>query len=181
MRFATKFFLSAVFTLTMAAFLATTASARDMKIGYVNLQKALNLSEAGVKAKDTLKSEATAREKELDPKQAEVKALKDEIEQKKSVWNEQTRKAKEKEFAEKSKELEKQVMKLLESLNKKQKTTEAQIIDDLSAIVKDVAKKGGYTYVFESSVSGLLVAPPEDDITDAVIEAYNKKYKEENK
>lgn len=151
------------------------AGAAELKIGYANLQKALNECEAGIKAKDTIKNEAEKLEGELNKKQEDLKKLKDEIDKKASVWNKETRDAKEKEFKTKSQEFQKKFMDYGEQLNKKKQDTEAKIIQELRAVVEDIAKKKGYTFVFERSVGGVLYAPKDADLTDEVIKAYDKK------
>ncbi|MEE8574762.1 MAG: OmpH family outer membrane protein [Thermodesulfobacteriota bacterium] len=157
------------------------AKDKNIKIGYINLQKALNESEAGVAAKDYLQTEMTEKEKELNVEQESLKALKDEMDEKQAIWNDETRKAKALVFNQQSKALQEKFMKFGEELNKKTKQSEAQIIEDLSKIVEKIAKKEGFTYVFERSVAGLLVAPDGNNLTQDVIDAYDKKYREENK
>lgn len=156
---------------------AAPAGAADLKIAYANLQKALNESEAGLKAKDTLKDEAKKLEDELNVKQEEIKKLKAEIDKKGSVWNKETKDAKEADFKNKTQEFQKKYMEYGEQLNKKKQDTESVIIDELRAVVEEIAQKKGYTYVFERSVGGLLVAPASDDLTDEVIKVYNKEFK----
>lgn len=156
---------------------AAPAGAAELKIAYANLQKALNESEAGLKAKDTLKDEAKKLEDELNVKQEEIKKLKAEIDKKGSVWNKETKDAKEADFKNKTQEFQKKYMEYGEQLNKKKQDTESDIIDELRAVVEEIAQKKGYTYVFERSVGGLLVAPASDDLTDEVIKVYNKEFR----
>ncbi|MBI5468489.1 MAG: OmpH family outer membrane protein [Deltaproteobacteria bacterium] len=156
---------------------AAPAGAAELKIAYANLQKALNESEAGLKAKDTLKDEAKKLEDELNVKQEEIKKLKAEIDKKGSVWNKETKDAREADFKNKTQEFQKKYMEYGEQLNKKKQETESDIIDELRAVVEEIAQKKGYTYVFERSVGGLLVAPASDDLTDEVIKVYNKEFR----
>jgi outer membrane protein len=165
-------FLAALLTLTHAA-------AGELKIAYVDLQKALNESGAGMRAKEELKKEAQKREEELSSRQEELKKLKEEMDKKRSVWNEETRKKKEEEFQTKSQEFQKQYVQYGEELNKKKQETEGKIIEELRVLVDEMAKKNGYTYVFETSMGGILYGPVEDDITDELIEAYNKKLEQD--
>jgi outer membrane protein len=159
-------------------FLSAPAMAAEVKIAYANLQKALNECEAGKKAKETLRVEAQKLEEELNTQQEELKRLKEEIDKKGSVWNDETRQAKEKDFQAKSQSFQKQFMDYGEELNKKKQRTEARIIGELREVVEELAKKKNYTYVFEKSMGGLLHAPEDADITDEVIELYDKKFRE---
>lgn len=166
----------------VCAFVALMAVARpaasaDVRIGYANLQRALNECVAGVKAKDALKEEAKKLEDVLNAKQEELKKLKDEITKKGSLWNKETKEQKEQELNAKAQDFQRQYMQYNDDLNKKKVTTEAQIIEDLKSVVEEVAKKKGYAYVFEKSVGGLLYAPADTDLTDEVIKVYDKRQK----
>jgi len=55
---------------------------------------------------------------------------------------------------------------------------EAEIIKELRDIVKELAKKKGYTYVFEKSGGAILYGPVSGDLTDDVIKAFNLKTRE---
>ncbi len=167
-----------IFGLIISVLILTIpARAAELKIGYANLQRALNECDAGLKAKDTLKDEAKKLEDELNVKQEDLKKLRDEIDKKANAWNKETKEAKENEFKSKSQDFQKQYMQYGDELNKKKQDTEAKIIDDLRDVVEELAKKKGYTYVFEKSVGGLLYAPPQDDLTDEVVKVYNKRFK----
>lgn len=158
--------------------LGLPARAAEVRIGYANLQRALNECDAGVKAKETLKDEAKKFEDKLNVKQEELKKLKDEIDKKANVWNKETKDEKENEFRAKSQDFQKQYMQYGDEINKKKQNTEAKIIDDLHDVVTELAKKKGYTYVFEKSVGGILYAPSQDDLTDEAIKIYNRRYRQ---
>ncbi|MFQ5735647.1 MAG: OmpH family outer membrane protein [Thermodesulfobacteriota bacterium] len=161
--------------------LSVSAGAAEVKIGYANLQRALNECDAGLKAKDTLQQEAQGLEAELNAKQEALKKMKQEIDKKSSVWNKETKAAKEAAFKARSQEFQKQFMEYGDKLNKRKQEVEADIIKALRDTVEEVAKKKGYTYVFERSVGGLLYAPPENDLTPEVIKVYNEHFKSSGK
>src|SRR5690606_29758469 len=68
-----------VFTCLLALGVSLPAAAEDMKIAYVDLQRALNEVDEGAAAKAALKKEFDAKQAELDKRQNELKAMKDEI------------------------------------------------------------------------------------------------------
>lgn len=151
--------------------------AADLKIGIANLQKALNESDAGNRAKESLKEEAKKLEDTLNAKQEDLKKLKDEIDKKAGVWNKETAEKKEREFREKSQEFQQQFVNYNDMLNKKKQEKEAQIIEELRDIVEEIAKKKGYSFIFEKSVGGVLYSPSSVDITDDVIKEHNKRFR----
>jgi len=167
-------------TMALLAFFLLTipATAGEVKIAYADLQKALNICEAGVSAKDSLKKEADKMEKELDAKQEKLKKFKEEIEKKKNVWNKDTLRAKEREFNKRSKEFQQQFVASNDKLNKIKREKESKIIDELRSVVRELAKDKGYAFVFEKSTGGRLYGPPEADLTEDVIKTHNKRFRE---
>jgi outer membrane protein len=163
----------------IAVLFSAHAVAEEVRIVYADLQRALNESKAGVRAKEELKEEAQKREQELNTQQEELKKLKEDIEKKSSVWNEETRTKKENEFQTMSQEFQNQFRKYGDELNKKKLQSEEQIIDELTEVVIELAKRDGYTFVLERSLGGIIFGPPEADITDEVIKIYNEKFEKE--
>jgi outer membrane protein len=169
--------------LAAAVLFAGDLQATDVvvKIGYADLQKALNESGPGKEAKEELRKEYQRREEALNPDKEELVKLREELEKKASVWNDETRRKKEQEFFKKSQDFQQRTMKSGEELNKIKQESEAKILDELSRIVAELAQKHGYTYVFEMSLGALLYAPPDADLTEELIETYNKNQEEEKK
>lgn len=170
-----RFFKRLALAMMAAAVFAAPAAAGEIRIGYANLQKALNESEAGIKAKNDLKEADQKLEDEFKAKQEELKKMKDEIDKKGIAWNKETREKKEAEFKARVQEFQKAFMQKGDELNKKKSEAEAKIITDLRDVVSTFAKEKGYTYVFEGSVGVILHAPADAEITDEIIKAYNAK------
>lgn len=170
-----KFFKRLALAMMAAAIFAAPAAAADIRIGYANLQKALNESEAGIKAKNDLKEADLKLEDEFKSKQEELKKMKDEIDKKSIAWNKETREKKEAEFKARVQEFQKAFMQKGDELNKKKSEAEAKIITELRDVVSSFAKEKGYTYIFEGSVGVILHAPADAEITDEIIKAYNAK------
>jgi outer membrane protein len=64
--------------LLLTFFCAASVHAADVKIGYVDLQKALNNCEAGKVAKEKISLKVKEYESQIEKKQTEMKKLKDE-------------------------------------------------------------------------------------------------------
>ncbi len=159
-----------IFTLLFHA----NAEAAGMKIGYVGLLKAMYESTEGKATLKDLQNEATEREEDVGKKRDELIGLRTEIEEKSSVWNQDTRAAKIQVFQMKEEELRRLARKHSDEFNRKKQESEGRIEEELRMIVTEVAKKKGYTHIFDISLNALIVMPPEDDITDDVITAYDK-------
>ncbi len=164
----------AIAALLMMVF-STHAIAADLKIGYVNLQRALNESESGKRAKVSLKAEAEKYQKEVTAKEDKLKALKDEIDKKIAVWNKDTKAAKVKTFQAGLKDLQQTTQKYDTIIKRTKGQSEATIINELKEIIKTLAKKKGYTFVLEFSAGAILYAPENNNMTDELIKQYDKK------
>ncbi len=164
----------AIAALLMMVF-STHAIAADLKIGYADLQRALNESESGKRAKVSLKAEAEKYQKEVTIMEDKLKTQKEEIDKKIAVWNKDTKAAKVKSFQEGLKELQQTTQKYDTMLRKTKAQSEATIIAELKEIIKTIAKKKGYTFILEYSAGGILYAPENNSITDELIKQYNKK------
>jgi len=149
------------------------ATAADTKIGLVDMQKAIQSTTAGKKAKTELEAEFEKRKKDLQKKEADLKKMNDDLEKKKSVMSEEV-------LGRKQVELQEEMMKYREILNKNQ--TEIQkkerdltqpILEKMRKTISQVAKEGGYTYVMENSPM-VLFADGAHDLTDKVIKAFEK-------
>src|SRR5262252_10741783 len=76
----TQFLIAAVFLLSTSA-----AFAEDMKLGYVDMQRALNETDDGRKAKEKLKKDFEQKQKELDEQQAQLKKEIEDIDKKQTL------------------------------------------------------------------------------------------------
>jgi Skp family chaperone for outer membrane proteins len=46
----------------------------------------------------------------------------------------------------------------------------------LEVVVREIAKKKGYSFIFEKMEGGILYGPEADDLTEEVVRKYDKKY-----
>ena len=148
----------------------------EAKIGYANLQRALNDCKAGIEFLDAFETESKKLKAEVDGWQEEIKKLSEEIEKKGVVWNKETREAKEKAFKDKRTEFQQKYSEYSERLMKEKEQKEQEIIDELRKIVKEIAKKRGFTVVFEKSFGTIIYATDENDITEDVIKLHNERF-----
>lgn len=144
----------------------------ELKIGVVDLQKALNQSERGKKAKAELRAEFEKKTKEIAAKKAEVEALREELQKKASLLSPKAKKAKEDEYREKLRELKFAIEDAKAELANKENEMSSQILKDLVKLVREKAKKEGYSLVLESN-GGVVYVAPSLDITAKVIKEFD--------
>jgi outer membrane protein len=169
--------------LVLVCFLCTVSSAfsADSKIGFVDLQKALNFSIAGKTAKETISQKVKDYEGSIEGKKAELKKLKDELEKQAVLLSEQARAEKERDYQQKLKDFQRFTKDIQEELQRSDADYTRQILEKVLKVIGDMGEKQGYTVILEKSESSLLYADEKIDLTEAVIKAFDEQYKQEGK
>jgi outer membrane protein len=161
--------------LTIAALLmgmAVTASARaDVRLAYVDVQRALNECRAGKEAKNQFRGRIERLQAQLEGEQNEVERLKHELEQKGSLMQPDQRQNMEDDYEKKLRRFQDDYKNSRDELQEKDNEVTGAIVRDLATVVREIGAKNGYTMVMEKGT--LLWAIPATDITDQVIRAYD--------
>ncbi len=153
------------------------ALAEAQKIGYVDLQKALNLSAAGKDAKEKIKTKVQGYDAEVKKRQEDLKKLKEDLEKQAMLLSEEARGAKERDYQQKVKEYQRFTKDIQETLQQTDADYTRKILESLLVVVQDVGKKNGYTLILEKTESSLVYADESIDITDQVIKSFDAKGK----
>ncbi|MEK7850403.1 MAG: OmpH family outer membrane protein [Deltaproteobacteria bacterium] len=169
-----KIFLAV--SMILCASIAFSAE-KAVKIGYIDLQKALNESDQGKEAKLSFNKRVEELQKVLDEKQNELKKLQDELEKQKGLLTPEARGEKEKAYQQKIKDAQRFAKDSQEELQQKDAELTKKIIKDLKDIIKKLGTDDGYTIILEKGEAFVLFAAEGIDITDKVIKSYNKTKK----
>lgn len=157
--------------------IASPVQAQGQKIGYVDLQKALNLSAAGKEAKEKIKVKVQGYDAEVQQRQAELKKLKEDLEKQAMLLSEEARSTKERDYQQKVKDYQRFTKDIQETLQQTDADLTRKILEQLLKVVQDVGKKEGYTLILEKTESSLVYADDSIDMTDSVIKAFDKQGK----
>lgn len=150
------------------------AHAADVaKIGIVNLQRAIETSNAGKSAQAEIKKQKDAMEQELKQKGAEIEQLRIQFERESMIMSKEKREEKEREGAIKLNDFR--------SLQKRYRTElqdlEQKLVGDLRnqvyALAEEIGKKEGYLLIINNF--SVMYAPGSIDITDQLIKQMNEK------
>ena len=156
--------------------LAPGVRAEGIKIGVVNFQKALNLVDQGQKAKAQLKLDFDQKQKKLNLQQDELKKIRDDFEKQRTALSEQAARDQEKKFNDKLMELQQNAGAFRQDLATQEAKMTASILKNLKEVVAEIAKQGKFNLVVEGSQDAVLYAESESDLTDQVIQLYNKRF-----
>lgn len=147
------------------------------RVVYVDLQEALNSADSGKKAKEVFKVEVDRIQKDLDKKQGELKAMKEELEKRALLLSEETRVKKEQEYQEKLKKFQRFYQDAQDELKSKDAQLTRNIIIDLRKVITKLGQEKGYAMILERTESNVLYAPKENDITSEVVKRLNEGIK----
>jgi outer membrane protein len=157
---------------------ALTLAATDGKIGYVDLQKALQASEAGKKAKEQIEIMGKKYQKPAETRQNELRKLQEEFDKQAMLLSEDVRLKREREFQQKVKEYQRFVEDIQDELQSADADHSRQIIAGLLKVAQEIGAKEGYTMLINGSIiypepksANLTIS----DITDQVIKAYDAR------
>jgi outer membrane protein len=143
------------------------------KIGIVDFQKVLTESEPGKKVQTEMQIKGRDMEKSLRDLGAEIETITEQITREAMVMSKENREQKQRELEIKKYDFQ--------SLQKKYQTTfrelETTMVEKLQKeifdITEKIGKEGGYLLIIEKSAA--IYYPNVIDISDTVIEKYNKK------
>lgn len=164
-------------TLMISGLVFAAGETAVLKVGLVDLQKSLQSVESGKSAKAALEKEVNTKKASLEKQQAQLQKDAEEFEKKAAILNDTAKAQKQQELQKKFAELQKAAAESQMDLQKRERELTKPIIDDIRAIVEVIGKEKNYNLVFEKNESGVLYAQNSEDITDQVIERFNKKKK----
>lgn len=147
-------------------------AAEKEKIGFVNLQVALNESAVGKAAKAELEEIIKRKQDDVETRIKAKDAFKEEIEKQSAVLSEDARRSKAGELQRMEREIERLVADTNADLQKLQRDKEVRILKDMDDIIRRFGKEHGYTVIFPSDV--LLYAAEGLDVTAAIVEEFDK-------
>ena len=162
--------------LVVFLFSATAAFAAG-GVAYIDLQKALNLYDAGVTAKQEISEKDKKYELKKKEKQDSLLAEKQDIEKQAVLLSDDAKAQKTREYQQKVKELERFTKDIQEELQQKDADMTKQILAEIFEIIDVLGAEGDYDLILEKTESSLLYASKRIDLTQKVIDAYNAKKK----
>ena len=163
-------------TLVTALLLSAMAPklyAQATRIAVVDLQRALNETEDGRRAKARLKRLFKRRQQTLDKRQEELKALKEDIERQKNVLSREALQKRVEEYQKAFIELQSTYVEYQRELAEKEAQLTREIIARMEAILRRIGQSEGYTLIVERNEGGVVWVPSNLDLTDLVIQRYN--------
>jgi outer membrane protein len=161
------------FCLAVALVWSTPALAAS-KVGFINLQRLVNESKMGQAAREDLVRLRGKKQEAVNRKQKEIENLRDEITQKGDKMDPREKRDKIEILQKTYKEFQRMVADAREDITREDKELVALILEKADGVLKEVAKKQGYTIILKDA-NAIGYLDPDVDITDAVLKALNRK------
>jgi outer membrane protein len=158
----------------IALLAAAPAAHAQVKLAYVDVQRALNECDAGKRAKSEFQSKIQSLDAKLQRQQNEVQALKDEIEKKGMLMQPEQQRNLQDQYIKKAKDLDRNLKDARDDLQRQDNEVTGKILHDIGYIIRNLGEQNGYTMVMEKG--SILWGASNLDITDQVIRAYNNSH-----
>lgn len=157
----------------MAVLFAGTSLAQGIRIAVIDINKVLNLSEAGKAAKKKMEARYEELKKTIDTKQEEAKKLKEEIDKQKVMLGKEKLKEKEEALQAKVIELRKLTQEGEKEMQGRQGELTREVLKQIESQVEAVVKAEKYDLVLERG-AGVIHVADSMDITPRILELVNK-------
>lgn len=161
--------------LALALFPAVGSAQDKVKIGFIDVQRAITESTPGKRAKERFQSQVKKAETDLLKEKTELERLKAELDKKGPLLKEDERRSLEGDLQRRAVNYQRSMTDQQQELRAKEGEMTADIVKDLEKIVNEVGKAEKFTLIFERSQ--ILYSDQAIDITSKVIEVYNSRKK----
>jgi len=145
------------------------------RIAFIDVQRVLARSAAGVAAREQLEREKATMQKEMDNKRIELEKLRDELEKKGALLTPDNRREKQELFERKRRDAARLADDFQKELEKKETALLQKVLQEVSGIIEKLGKDRGYYLIVEKRGAGVIYASTDADLTDEVIRAYDRE------
>ena len=166
-----KFSIILTVCLALLLFVTQPVLAADSgKIGTINLQKVLALSKTGQAIKGAVTKKFDTYQAKLKAEEESLVALKEEIDKKSSVWSEDIKTKKEREFKRRVQDLEEESQYAVNDMKEFEQQQVGPILQELEAIIGEYGKSKGYALILDTSMGVLYQGESIDISGDLAVE-----------
>lgn len=139
----------------------------DMRIGFVNAERVMRESAPALRALKKLEKEFQRRDQELQKLGKSLQTMQSSMEKNALTMSDAERKAKEREFADMSRDYQRKERTLREDYAQRQHEELSGIQEQANRVIQQIAEKEKFDLILQEAV----YANPRIDITDKVIKA----------
>jgi outer membrane protein len=149
----------------------SSARAEEMKLGFVDMQRALNETDDGKKAKAGLKKVFDQKQKELDEQQAQLKKDIEDLDKKRTLLPADKVREKEAELQGRMQKVQQTYLRHQQDLSGKEQEATAKIFERMNRIIAKIAAAENFSMIMDKGA--LVFAKSHLDLTNELIRRYN--------
>jgi len=155
-------------TLALVA-ISATATAQELKIGYVNSERVLREASPAKAAQAKLEAEFGKRDRELNDQAVKLKAAAEKLDKDAPTLSEAERTRRQRELVEQDRDLQRKRREFQEDLNQRKNEELASVVERANRVIKQIFDQEKYDVILQE----VVFAGPRVDITEKVIKALN--------
>jgi outer membrane protein len=148
---------------------APSASAEELKIGYVNSERVLREAAPAKAAQAKLEAEFSKREAEVNQMGEKLRAAAAKLEKDGPTLSEAERSRRQRELVEQDRDFKRKRSELQEDLNQRKNEELSAVVDRANKVIKQIFEQEKYDLILQE----VIFAGPRVDITKKVIDAMN--------
>ena len=168
-----KAILLAVLTLMMGWVVGATDDA--VKIGFVDIEQVLAVTDSGKAAREELERKSREAQGRLGPLVEQLQALQKEYEAKKFVMSEEAGRAMELDMVELKNRYETEGKREENQLKIDQQRLLGPLFEKLETVLTEVGRDNNFSVILRTDAPSLVYKREALDVTDLVIKTYNRK------
>jgi outer membrane protein len=172
-----KRIISIVLLIIIGGFVAEKGYPQDIRIGIVDIPRAVNECNAGKEAKRELAIEAGKLQGLIAQKQKELQGIKESLEKAGPLLSPEAREAREREYQIKLRDYQRWGEDSQREFNQKRVEMENKIAAELQKLIQRMGADEGYTLILDSNENIVLFSSKSIDLTDRMIKAYDAQKK----
>ncbi len=149
------------------------ANAQDVKLGFVNTERILRESGPAQRAGKKLETEFAKKQQELQRMADQLKRVQDDLEKNGLTMSEAQRRAKEREFNDLNRELQRRDRDFRDEVNQRRNEETAQLVEQANKIIRQIAEQEKFDVILQATDA--LIINQRVDITERVMKALEGK------
>jgi outer membrane protein len=160
--------------LALPLLFAVPARAQAMKIGYVDVQRAVQEVEEGKAARARLQHELQQKQADIAKKRAELEKMKADYDKQAPVLSDDAKRKRQEDLQKAFVDAQNAAGQMQEELSGKEQEAMQGISKRLLQIVAEVSERENFNFVIDKAA--LLYAPAASDVTNEVVRRYNERF-----
>ncbi len=162
------------YLILLSSFLCFSFPAFALQIGVVDLNRALNESEEGIRSKNLLENRGRQKQQEFKIEEEELMKLAEDL-RNNPLLTPQAKRDKERELQERQQQLRAQVRQFEQELRLEERQLTEGIFQELKTVIRAVSQRNEFDLVLEKNAAQVILYMKEDteDLTQQVIDRYN--------